>query len=77
VQATDGTFYGTTYTGGSSSCNFYSAGCGTVFSYDAGLAPFVSFVRGMAKIGQTFILLGQGFTGATSVSLNGIPATSR
>jgi len=26
VQATDGTFYGTTYTGGSSSCNFYSAG---------------------------------------------------
>jgi uncharacterized repeat protein (TIGR03803 family) len=75
VQATDGTFYGTTYTGGSSSCNFYSAGCGTVFSYDAGLAPFVSFVRGMAKIGQTFILLGQGFTGATSVSLNGIPAT--
>jgi len=29
---------------------------------------FVSFVRGMAKIGQTFHLLGQGFTGATSVS---------
>jgi uncharacterized repeat protein (TIGR03803 family) len=75
VQATDGTFYGTTFSGGSSSCNFDSAGCGTVFSYDAGLAPFVSFVQGLAKIGQTFIVLGQGFTGTTSVSLNGIPAT--
>ena len=75
VQATNGTFYGTTFSGGSSSCNFYSAGCGTVFSYDAGLAPFVAFVRGMAKVGQTFIVLGQGLTGATSVTLNGIPAT--
>jgi uncharacterized repeat protein (TIGR03803 family) len=75
VQATDGTFYGTTYAGGSSPCNFDGAGCGTVFSYDAGLAPFVALVRGMAKVGQTFIVLGQGFTGATSVSLNGIPAT--
>jgi uncharacterized repeat protein (TIGR03803 family) len=75
VQATDGTFYGTTYAGGSSSCNFNGAGCGTVFSYDAGLAPFVAFVRGMAKVGQTFIVLGQGFTGTTSVTLNGTPAT--
>jgi uncharacterized repeat protein (TIGR03803 family) len=75
VQTTNGTFYGTTYSGGSSSCNFDSAGCGTIFSYDAGLAPFVSFVRGMARIGQTFLVLGQGFTGATSVTLNGTPAT--
>jgi uncharacterized repeat protein (TIGR03803 family) len=75
VQATDGTFYGSTFSGGSSSCNFYTAGCGTIFSYDAGLAPFVAFVRGMAKVGQTFIVLGQGFTGATSATLNGIPAT--
>jgi uncharacterized repeat protein (TIGR03803 family) len=32
VQATDGTFYGTTYLGGSNSdCNAYDEGCGTVF----------------------------------------------
>jgi uncharacterized repeat protein (TIGR03803 family) len=75
VQATDGTFYGTTYAGGSSPCNYYSAGCGTVFSYDAGLGPFVALVRGMGRVGQKFVVLGQGLTGTTSVSLNGIPAT--
>ena len=75
MQATNGTFYGTTYAGGSSSCNYDSAGCGTVFSYNAGLAPFVAFVRGMAKVGQTFLVLGQDFTGTTSVTLNGTPAT--
>jgi uncharacterized repeat protein (TIGR03803 family) len=75
MQAPNGTFYGTTFSGGSSSCNFVGAGCGTVFSYDAGLAPFVAFVRGMARIGQTFLVLGQGFTGAASVTLNGTPAT--
>jgi uncharacterized repeat protein (TIGR03803 family) len=75
VQATSGTFYGTTYTGGSSPCNYSSPGCGTVFSYDAGLSPFVALVRGIGKVGQRFIVLGQGLTGTTSVSLNGIPAT--
>jgi hypothetical protein len=40
-----------------------------------GLSPSVAFVRNPAKVGQAFGILGQGFTGTTSVSLNGIPAT--
>ena len=39
-----------------------------------GLGPFVSFVRESGKVGQTAIILGQGLTGSTSVSFNGIPA---
>jgi uncharacterized repeat protein (TIGR03803 family) len=67
IQATSGRFYGTTYEGGSDSG-------GTIFSLDMGLGPFVSFVHNPAKVGQIFGVLGQGFTGTTAVSLNGIPA---
>jgi uncharacterized repeat protein (TIGR03803 family) len=70
LQGTNGIFYGVTYGGGDSTCN-----CGTVFSLNVGLAPFVSFVRGMAKPNQNFGIIGQGFAGATSVSVNGTPAT--
>jgi hypothetical protein len=49
-------------------------GCGTVFSLDIGLGPFVAFVRNSAKVGQMFGILGQGFTGATAVSFNGTRA---
>jgi uncharacterized repeat protein (TIGR03803 family) len=75
VQATNGTFYGTTTSGGTghgSACSVDS--CGTVFSLDIGLEPFVAFVRDSGKVGQTGGILGQGFTGTTSVSLNGTPA---
>jgi uncharacterized repeat protein (TIGR03803 family) len=76
VQRTNGQFYGVTFTGGSSPCNYGNApGCGTIFSLDMGLAPFVAFVRGAGRVGQNFGLLGQGFTGTTSVSLSGTPAT--
>jgi uncharacterized repeat protein (TIGR03803 family) len=67
LQATNGKFYGTTSEGGNS-------GDGTVFSLDVGLSPFVAFVRPYGKVGQTGGILGQGFTGTTSVSLNGTPA---
>jgi uncharacterized repeat protein (TIGR03803 family) len=67
LQATNGILYGTTTAGG-------SEGEGTVFSLDVGLGPFVAFVRSYGKVGQTGGILGQGFTGTTSVSLNGIPA---
>jgi uncharacterized repeat protein (TIGR03803 family) len=66
-QATDGKFYGSTYQGGTS-------GSGTFFSLDVGLEPFVSFVSDAGKVGQSRGILGQGFTGTTSVSFNGIPA---
>jgi uncharacterized repeat protein (TIGR03803 family) len=67
VQATNGNFYGATFGGGA-----YQVG--TIFSLSTGLGPFVAFVRDSGKVGQTGGILGQGFTGTTSVSLNGIPA---
>jgi uncharacterized repeat protein (TIGR03803 family) len=67
LQATSGIFYGETGGGGFS----YE---GTVFSLDMGLGPFVTFIVPAGKVGQTGGVLGQGFTGTTSVMLNGVPA---
>ncbi len=76
LQATSGIFYGTTIAGGvyKGDCRQFQ-GCGTVFTLSVGLGPFVSFIRNPAKMGQTFGILGQRFTGTTGVSLNGIPAS--
>jgi uncharacterized repeat protein (TIGR03803 family) len=63
TQGTDGNFYGTAY--GNPGAN------GTVFKLSVGLSPFVSFIRVSGKVGQTAQILGQGFTGTTSVSFNG------
>ena len=65
-QATDGNLYGTTFVGGT--------GQGTIYRLDMGLGPFVAFVRSYAKAGQIGGVLGQGFKGTTSVSINGTPA---
>jgi uncharacterized repeat protein (TIGR03803 family) len=67
VQATTGKFYGT-----------YSAefNGGEIFSLDTGLGPFVAFVIPTGKAGKTAQILGQGLTGTTSVTFNGVPATS-
>jgi uncharacterized repeat protein (TIGR03803 family) len=70
LQATNGTLYGTTYGGGNSSCQ----DCGTVFSLNIGLGPFIALDRAVGKVGQGVGILGQGFTGTTNVSFNGIPA---
>lgn len=72
LQATNGTFYGVTDSGGSTSC---IGGCGTVFSLDMGFGPFVTFVMKTGKVGGTAAILGQGFTGTAAVSFNGVPAT--
>ena len=74
LEATNGIFYGTTAAGGNLNCA-PPDGCGTIFSLTTDLAPFVSFVRPYGKVGQTGGILGQGFTGTTSVMLNGVPAT--
>jgi uncharacterized repeat protein (TIGR03803 family) len=77
TQATNGTFYGTTDDGGANVCSGVGAfGCGTVFSVSMELGPFVSFVRSSGKVGQTAKILGQGLTGTTGVSFNGVPATT-
>ena len=75
VQHTDGNFYGTAFSGGPSPCNYGDyPGCGTIFSLDMGLPPFVSFINRAGRVGQFVRILGQGFTGASGVSFNGTPA---
>jgi len=69
VQATNGLFYGTTELGGKNNA-------GTVYSYNAGLAPFVAFVLPTGALGQSAQILGQNLTGTTSVTFNGVAATS-
>jgi uncharacterized repeat protein (TIGR03803 family) len=69
VQHTNGKFYGFTSEGGTS-------GYGTMFSLDMGLGPFITFVNHFGRAGQSAQILGQGFKGTTSVTFNGVPATS-
>src|SRR5260370_1338292 len=78
MQHTDGKFYGTTSEGGTSiNCDsFDSIGCGTVFSLDLGLGPFVTFVVPSGKVGSVIQILGTDLTGTTAVSFNGVPAPS-
>jgi uncharacterized repeat protein (TIGR03803 family) len=66
LQASDGLFYGTY-----ESYDVFSA----IFSLDIGLNPFVAFVIPTGKAGQTAQILGQGFTGTTSVTFNGVEAS--
>src|ERR1035441_4762895 len=68
VQDTNGTFYGTTSSGGAN-------GDGTVFSMSVGLGPFVETQTTSGKVGAAVKILGSDLTGATSVSFNGTAAT--
>ncbi len=47
---------------------------GTIYTLDMGLGPFITFVHSSGKIGARVQILGQGLTGTTSVTFNGIPA---
>jgi uncharacterized repeat protein (TIGR03803 family) len=69
LQDTNGLFYGTSKNGGETDN-------GSVYSFDLGLAPFVTFVLPVGQVGRNAQILGQGFTGTTSVTFNGVPATS-
>ena len=73
-QHTNGTFYSDTYDGGAPACH---GGCGVLYSLGMKLGPFVSFVGPLSsgKVGKTIEILGQGFTGTTNVSFNGVSAT--
>lgn len=68
VQATDGSFYGVTQIGGTSSI-------GTFFRLSAGLGPFVKLLPTSGRVGQTGDIVGQGLTGTTAVFLNEVPAS--
>ncbi len=68
VQATNGTFYGTTFGGG-------TVDAGTVFSLSVeGLKPFVKIVPAWGTAGATAMVLGDNLTGTTKVAFGGIPA---
>jgi uncharacterized repeat protein (TIGR03803 family) len=67
IQGTNGSFYGTTYTGGSSNS-------GTVFNLSLGLGSFVRTQTTSGKVGATVIILGTNLTGSTSVTFNGTAA---
>jgi uncharacterized repeat protein (TIGR03803 family) len=68
IQATNGDFYGTTFSGGTS-------GAGVVFSLSTGLGAFVQTVPTSGKVGTAVKILGADLTGATSVTFNGKTAT--
>jgi uncharacterized repeat protein (TIGR03803 family) len=67
LQATNGTFYGATADGG-------THGEGVVYSFSTNLGPLVKTVPTAAKIGARVIILGNGLTGSTSVTFNGVAA---
>lgn len=71
LQHTNGVFYGTAHTGGSGNGLY-----GTLFSLDMGLPPFISLVKRQGRVGSLAQILGQGFTGSTGVTFNGLAATS-
>jgi len=67
VLHTDGKFYGNTYGN--------SLGGSVFYSFDVGFKPLVDLVTWTAKVGKTVEILGQGFTGTTGVSFDGVSAT--
>jgi uncharacterized repeat protein (TIGR03803 family) len=70
TQDTGGLFYST-------AAQFGGAyGYGSAFSLDMGLGPFITFVSATGKVGQSAQILGQNLKGTTSVTFNGVPATS-
>jgi uncharacterized repeat protein (TIGR03803 family) len=67
MQATNGTFYGTTEGGGTTND-------GTIYTLSAGLGPFVAARPSFGSTGQSITILGNNLTGATSVTFNGTAA---
>jgi uncharacterized repeat protein (TIGR03803 family) len=68
VQATNGSFYGTTSSDGGS-------GPGKVFKLSVGLGPFVETLPTSGNVGTAIKILGTNLGGATGVSFNGTAAT--
>jgi uncharacterized repeat protein (TIGR03803 family) len=74
MQATDGNFYGVTYSGGDLAC---LDGCGTAFRLATGLQPFVVANPSASPEGYSITILGNRLNGASVVRFNGAAATFR
>jgi uncharacterized repeat protein (TIGR03803 family) len=75
IQDTNGTLYGVTSGGGDVYCAYDpSYGCGTVFSLDVGLSPFVATVPAVGPVGAPVTVLGTNLKGVKSVKFNGVAA---
>jgi uncharacterized repeat protein (TIGR03803 family) len=74
LQSTTGTFFSTTLLGGNGEIICEPYGCGTFYRITTGLGSFVAFVNGAGAAGTEVGILGQGFSGATKVSFNGVEA---
>ena len=74
MQATDGNFYGVTYSGGDLAC---LDGCGTAFRLATGLQPFVVANPSASPEGYSITILGNHLNGASVVRFNGAAATFR
>src|SRR5208283_5789237 len=68
MQHTSGTIFGLTKRGG-------VQGEGGIYSFDDGLPPFVLLPSTVGPVGKSIGVLGQGFTGTSSVQFNGRPAS--
>ena len=73
LQATNGTFYGSTFIGGGNNCNGQGT-CGTLFTVSTGAGPFVQAPINFGKPGQVVNILGNNLSGTTSVTFNGTVA---
>jgi uncharacterized repeat protein (TIGR03803 family) len=67
MQDTNGTFYGTI-------TPYNDNNSPQVFSLSTGLGPFITTVPQMRGTGSKVLILGQGLTGTTSVTFNGVVA---
>ncbi len=68
MQGTNGNLYGTTPS------NPGYDPLGTVFEFSNGLGQSVQAAPGAGKVGKTVFILGNGLTGASSVTFNGVEA---
>ena len=68
IQHTNGVLYGNTQNGGG------YLNTGVFFRVKISAKPFVSLLPILGKVGATIEFLGQGFTGTTKVSFNGVSA---
>ncbi|HKF00791.1 MAG TPA: choice-of-anchor tandem repeat GloVer-containing protein [Candidatus Sulfotelmatobacter sp.] len=77
TQHTNGVIYGDTLQGGTGNVSPCTTGsCGVFYGLNAHLRAYVSMLPNAGKVGSTVEFLGQNFTSTTTVSFNGLLATS-